>query len=180
MASFAFNISGDVLEFVAAVISRGIAQQTALKALAFSVDGNLSLSSVNALQNSLLENSSLSDLVLTLRGEIPDNWQSVVEKLRSVKKGSVNCTFDPDPGSSVTCNQVALFRPAVVEKGIDIATRLHCSAAIDSCITFLRARKQNSRIVDHMQASGITRVDVRFEVHKLDEDWAFRAVLSPF
>ena len=91
-------------EFVAAVISRGIAQQTALKSLAFSVDGNLSLSGVNALQNSLLENRSLSDLALTLRGEIPDNWQSVVEKLRSVKKGSVNCTFHPDPASSVTCN----------------------------------------------------------------------------
>ena len=146
LASFAFNISGDVLEFVAAVISRGIAQQTALKALAFSVDGNLSLSSVNALQNSLLENSSLSDLVLTLRGEIPDNWQSVVEKLRSVKKGSVNCTFDPDPGSSVTCNQVALFRPAVVEKGLETKQHftvvlwgeLKCSGAEDLCEILVR------------------------------------------
>ena len=118
LASFSLNISGDVLEFVAAVISRGIAQQTALKALAFIVDGNLSLSSVTALQNSLLENRSLSDLALTLRGEIPDNWQSVVEKIRSVKKGSLNCTFYPDPGTSVKCNQVAHFCPAVVEKGL--------------------------------------------------------------
>ena len=119
LASFSLNISGDVLEFVAAVISRGIAQQTALKALAFIVDGNLSLSSVTALQNSLLENRSLSDLVLTLCGEIPDNWQCVVENLRSVKKGSVSCTFHPDPGSSVTCDQVAHFCPAVVEKGLE-------------------------------------------------------------
>ena len=128
LASFSFNICGDVLEFVAAVISRGIAQQTTLKALAFTVDGNLSLSSVTALQNSILENSSLSDLVLTLRGEIPDNWQSVVEKLRSVKKGSLNCTFDPDPGSSVTCNQVALFRPAVVEKTLE--TKQHFTVVL--------------------------------------------------
>ena len=115
-------------EFVTAVISRGIAQQTALKSLAFSVDGNLSLSGVNALQNSLLENRSLSDLALTLRGEIPDNWQSVVENLRSVKKGSVICTFHPDPGSGVTCNQVVHFRPAVVETGLE--TKQHFTVVL--------------------------------------------------
>ena len=147
LASFSLNISGDVLEFVAAVISRGIAQQTALKALAFIVDGNLSLSSVTALQNSLLENRSLSDLALTLRGEIPDNWQSVVEKLRSVKKGSLNCTFYPDPGSSVKCNQVAHFCPAVVEKGLETKQHftvnlwgeLKCSGAEALCEILVRA-----------------------------------------
>ena len=141
LASFSLNISGDVQEFVTAVISRGIAQQTALKSLAFSVDGNLSLSGVNALQNSLLENRSLSDLALTLRGEIPDNWQSVVENLRSVKKGSVICTFDPDPGSSVTCNQVVHFRPAVVESRLEAKQHftvvlwgeLTCGGAEDLC-----------------------------------------------
>ena len=141
LASFSLNISGDVQEFVIAVISRGIAQQTALKSLAFSVDGNLSLSGVNALQNSLLENRSLSDLALTLRGEIPDNWQSVVENLCSVKKGSVICTFHPDPGSSVTCNQVVHFRPAVVERGLETKQHftvvlwgeLKCGGAEDLC-----------------------------------------------
>ena len=141
LASFSLNISGDVQEFVTDVISRGIAQQTALKSLAFSVDGNLSLSGVNALQNSLLENRSLSDLTLTLHGEIPDNWQFVVENLRSVRKGSVNCTFDPDPGSSVTCNQVVHFRPAVVERGLETKQHftvvlwgeLKCSGAEDLC-----------------------------------------------
>ena len=124
LASLSLNIIGDMQEREAAAISRGITRQTAVKSLAFSVDGNLSLSGVNAVQNSLLENRSLIDLVLSLRGEIPDNWQSVVEKLRSVKKGSVNCTFHPDPGSSVTCNQVAHFRPAVVENGLEIQQHL--------------------------------------------------------
>ena len=154
LASFSLNISGDVLEFVASVISRGIAQQTALKALAFCVDGNLSLSSVTALQNSLIENGSLSDLVLTLRGEIPDNWQSVVEKLRSVKKGSLNYTFYPDPGSSVTCNQVAHFRPAVVEKGLEtkqhltvvIWGELKCDGAEALCEALMRVPLTNLRL----------------------------------
>ena len=146
LTSFSLNISGDVQELVAAVISKGIAQQTALKSLAFGVDGNLSLSGVNVLQTSLLENRSLNDLVLNVRGEIPDNWQFVVENLRSVKKRSVNCTFDPDPGSSVTCNQMAHFRPAVVERGLETKQHftvvlwgeLKCSGADNLCEILLR------------------------------------------
>ena len=171
LASFSLNISGDVLEFVAAVISRGIAQQTALKALAFSVDGNLSLSSVTALQNSILENSSLSDLVLTLCGEIPDNWQSVVEELRSVKKGSLNCTFDPDPGSGVTCNQVALFRPAVVEKGLETKQHftvvlwgeLKCSGAEDLCEILVRVPLISLTLKVHGKLSdGVANIIKRY------------------
>ena len=128
LTTFSLNISGDVQELVAAVISKGIQRQTALKSLAFGVDGNLSLSGVNVLQTSLLENRSLNDLVLNVRGEIPDNWQFVVENLRSVKKGSVNCTFNPDPGSSVTSNQVAHFRPAVVEMGLE--TKHHLTVVL--------------------------------------------------
>ncbi|KAM7427746.1 hypothetical protein ABFA07_021169 [Porites harrisoni] len=171
LASFSLNISGDVLEFVAAVISRGIAQQTALKALAFIVDGNLSLSSVTALQNSLLENRSLSDLALTLRGEIPDNWQSVVEKLRSVKKGSLNCTFYPDPGSSVKCNQVAHFCPAVVEKGLETKQHftvnlwgeLKCSGAEDLCEILVRVPLTSLTLKVHGNLSdGVASIIKRY------------------
>ena len=171
LASFSLNISGDVQEFVTAVICRGIAQQTGLKSLAFSVDGNLSLSGVNALQNSLLENRSLSDLALSLRGEIPDNWQSVVEKLRLVKKGSLNCTFDPDPGSSVTCNQVALFRPAVVEKGLETKQHftvvlwgeLKCSGAEDLCEILVRVPLISLTLKVHGKLSdGVANVIKRY------------------
>ena len=171
LASFSLNISGDVQEFVTAVISRGIAQQTALKSLAFSVDGNLSLSGVIALQNILLENRSLSDLALTLRGEIPDNWQSVVEKLRSVKKGSVNCTFHPDPGSSVTCNQVANFRPAVVESGLETKQHftivlwgeLKCSGAEDLCEILVRVPLTSLTLKVHGKLSdGVANIIARY------------------
>ena len=128
LASFSLNISGDVQEFVAAVISKGIVQQTALKAFTFSVDGNLSLPGLNVLQRSLLENRSLSDIELTLRGEIPGNWQSVMEKLRLVRKNSVNYAFHPDPGSCFTCRKVAHFRPAVVEN--ELETEQHLTVVI--------------------------------------------------
>ena len=171
LASFSLNISGDVQEFVAAVISKEIAQQTALKALVLSFDGNLSLSGVNILQRSLSENRSLSDLVLTLHGEIPDNWQSVVENLRSVKKGSVNCTFHPDPGSSVTCDQVANFCPAVVEKGLEtkqhltvvIWGELKCDGAEALCEVLVRAPLTSLRLKVHGNLSdGVANIIKRY------------------
>ena len=128
LASFSLNIFGDMQEREAAAISRGITGQTSVKSLDLSVNGKLSLSCANVLQNSLLENRSLNDLALIVRGEIPDNWRSVVENLRSVKKGSLSCTFHPDPGSSVTCDQVAHFCPAVVEKGLE--TKQHLTVVI--------------------------------------------------
>ena len=128
LSSFSLDIFGDMQEREAAAISRGITGQTAVKSLDLSVNGKLSLSCANVLQNSLLENRSLNDLILIVRGEIPDNWQSVVENLRSVKKGSVSCTFHPDPGSSVTCDQVAHFCPAVVERGLE--TKQHLTVVI--------------------------------------------------
>ena len=171
LTSFSLNISGDVQELVAAVISKGIQQQTALKSLAFGVDGNLSLSGVNVLQTSLLENRSLNDLVLNVRGEIPDNWQFVVENLRSVKKGSVNCTFNPDPGSSVTCNQVVHFRPAVVEKGLEtkqhltvvICGELKCDGAKALCEVLVRIPLTSLRLKVHGNLSdGVANIIKRY------------------
>ena len=154
LSSFSLNIFGDMQEREAAAISRGITGQTAVKSLDLSVNGKLSLSCANVLQNSLLENRSLNDLVLNVRGEIPDNWQSVVENLRSVKKGSVSCTFHPDPGSSVTCDQVAHFCPAVVEKGLEtkqhltvvIWGELKCDGAEALCEILVRAPLTSLRL----------------------------------
>ena len=171
LASFSLNISEDVQEFVTAVISRGIGQQTVLRSLAFSVDGSLSLAGVNALQNSLLENRSLSDLALTLHGEIPDNWQSVVENLRSVKKGSVICTFHPDPGSSVTCNQVVHFRPAVVERGLETKQHftvvlwgeLKCGGAEDLCEILVHVPLTSLNLKVHGKLSdGVANIIKRY------------------
>ena len=171
LVSFSLNISEDVQEFVTAVISRGIGQQTVLRSLAFSVDGSLSLAGVNALQNGLLENRSLSDLALTLHGEIPDNWQSVVENLRSVKKGSVICTFHPDPGSSVTCNQVVHFRPAVVERGLETKQHftvvlwgeLKCGGAEDLCEILVHVPLTSLNLKVHGKLSdGVANIIKRY------------------
>ena len=171
LSSFSVNIFGDMQEREAAAISRGITRQTVVKSLDLSVNGKLSLSCANVLQNSLLENRSLNDLVLNVRGEIPDNWQSVVENLRSVKKGSVSCTFHPDPGSSVTCDQVAHFCPAVVEKGLEtkqhltvvIWGELKCDGAEALCEVLVRAPLTSLRLKVHGNLSdGVANIIKRY------------------
>ena len=155
----------------AAAVRRGIARQTAVKSLDLSVNGKLSLSCANVLQNSLLENHSLNDLVLNVRGEIPDNWQSVVENLHSVKKGSVSCTFHPDPGSSITCDQVAHFCPPVVEKGLEtkqhltvvIWGELKCDGAEALCEVLVRAPLTSLRLKVHGNLSdGVANIIKRY------------------
>ena len=171
LSSFSLDIFGDMQEREAAAISRGITGQTAVKSLDLSVNGKLSLSCANVLQNSLLENRSLNDLVLIVRGEIPDNWQSVVENLRSVKKGSVSCTFHPDPGSSVTCDQVAHFCPAVVEKGLEtkqhltvvIWGELKCDGAEALCKVLVRVPLTSLRLKVHGKLSdGVANIIKRY------------------
>ena len=171
LSSFSLNIFGDMQEREAATISRGITRRTAVKSLHLSVNGRLSLSCANVLQNSLLENRSLNDLVLNVHGEIPDNWQSVVENLRSVKKGSVSCTFHPDPGSSVTCDQVAHFCPAVVEKGLEtkqhltvvIWGELKCDGAEALCEVLVRASPTSLRLKVHGKLSdGVVTIIERY------------------
>ena len=171
LSSFTLNIVGDIQEREAAAISRGIMRQTAVKSLDLSVNGKLSLPCANVLQNSLLENRSLNDLVLNVRGEIPDNWKSVVENLRSLKKGSVSCTFHPDPGSSITCDQVAHFCPAVVEKGLEtkqhltvvIWGELKCDGAEALCEVLVRAPLTSLRLKVHGNLSdGVANIIKRY------------------
>ena len=171
LSSFSLNIFGDMQEREAAAISRGIRRQTALKSLDLSVNGKLSLSCANVLENGLIKNRSLNDLVLNVRGETPDNWQSFVENLRSVKKGLVSCTFHPDPGSSVTCDQVAHFCPAVVEKGLEtkqhltvvIWGELKCGGAEALCNGLVRVPLTNLSLKVHGKLSdGVATIIERY------------------
>ncbi|CAH3172025.1 unnamed protein product, partial [Porites evermanni] len=170
MTSFSLNNYGDLQDLTAAVISRGIARQTALESLDVSVNGNLSLSGANVLQSCLVENRSLNNLKLFVRGEIPDNWQSVLENLRLVKE-SVNCAFHPDPGGSVTSNQVAHFRPAVVENGLEtkqhltvvIWGELKCNGAEALCEVLVRVPLTSLTLKVHGKLSnGVADIIARY------------------
>ena len=164
------NIRGSLSDTAAHSLGKLLSDK-ALTSFSLNISGgvNLSLSGANVLQTSLLENRSLNDLVLNVRGEIPDIWQSVVDVV--VKKGSVNCTFNPDPGSSVTCNQVAHFCPAVVEKGLEtkqhltvvIWGELKCDGAEALCEVLVRAPLTSLRLKVHGNLSdGVANIIKRY------------------
>ena len=115
MTKFSLTVSGDVQE-VLATISNGIARQTTLKSLVLNVCGNLSLSNADFLQSSLIENRSLNDVKVSVFGDVPQNWQTVVKTLRWAKKAPVTVVFHPDPCSKVADSQVVPFCSHVAEK----------------------------------------------------------------
>ena len=136
LTSFSLNIFGDMQDVVAAAISKGIAQQTALKSIDLGIDGNLSHFAANVLERGLLENRTLKDLKMSVRGRVPDNWQALTERVRLGNKALV--TFSVYPGSCrrITHNQLAYFCPGadVVEKGLQ--TKQHLTVVLWGELSF--------------------------------------------
>ena len=96
LISLSLYICGGVLDLLVAAVSNALAKQTALKSIDLRLCGKLSSSGVHTLQKSLLENTSLNYLKLVVLGEVPDNWQSVMETLYSSKKSLVTYVFCPN------------------------------------------------------------------------------------
>ena len=84
---------GDLL---VAAVSNALAKQTSLKSIDLRLGGKLSSSGVNILQKGLLENTSLNYFEVVVLGEVPDNWQSVMETIYSTKKSVVTYVFCPN------------------------------------------------------------------------------------
>ena len=130
LTSFSLNIFGDMQDLVAAVVSKGIARQTALQSFSLNVDGTLSRFGANVLESSLLENRSLNSLKMTVLGRVPDNWQSVVENVCLAKRASVAFDFHPGSCSRVRHNQLAYFCPGPVMVNKGVQTKQHLTVAL--------------------------------------------------
>ena len=130
LTSFSLNIFGDMQDLLATIISKGMAQQPALKSLNIGIDGNLSHFAANVLEKGLLENRTLKDLKMSVRGRVPDYWQALTERVRLGNKALV--TFSVYPGSCrrITHNQLAYFCPGpdVVENGLQ--TKQHLTVVL--------------------------------------------------
>ena len=96
LISLSLHICGDVRDLLVAAVSNALAKQTALKSIDLRLGGKLSSSCVNILQKGLLENTSLNYFKVVVLGEVPDNWQSVMETLYSTKKSLVTYVFCPN------------------------------------------------------------------------------------
>ena len=104
---------------LAVTLSRALAGQTDFKSLELRVNGKLSFCCANLIERGIVKNKSLSDLVFSLHGELPDNWQTIVENLnvRLAEKATVTFEIYPNTLSQVTASQVTDFRPSAIKYG---------------------------------------------------------------
>ena len=150
LKSFILCIVGaDVQDLLVAAVSEALARHKVLNSLDLHFGGPLSSSSANFLEKGLIENSSLNYLRLCVHGELPGNWHSVMENLRSAKNSSVVCSIYPNTWNNVADN---LCHPVMVRKGLNLkqhftfniwgemsceAAEALCEALALSSITFL-------------------------------------------
>ena len=119
LSSVSITVKGDMSHSLAVTLSRALAGQTAVKSLELRVNGKLSFCCANLIQRGIVKNNSLSNLVFSLHGERPDNWQAIVENLnvRLAKKSTVTFKFYPNIFSQVTATQLTDFLPYVINYG---------------------------------------------------------------
>ena len=117
--SVSVMVEGDMSYSLAVTLSRALAGQTTVKSLNLRVNGKLSFCCANLIGRGIVKNNSLSDLVFSLRGELPDGWQAIVENLnvRLTEKSTVSFEIYPNTFSQVTATQLSYFRSHVIKNG---------------------------------------------------------------
>ena len=119
LSSASITVEGDMPDSLAVTLARALADQTALKVLELRVNGKLSFCCANFIERGIVINSSLNNLVFSLRGERPDNWQETVGNLnvRLAEKSTVSFAIYPNTFSQVTATQLTDFLPCVIKYG---------------------------------------------------------------
>ena len=121
LKSLSLRVCGDVQDVLAAAVGEALARQRVLNSLDLCFCGKLRSSGANFLEKGVLENSSLNYIRVRVHGELPGNWQSVLENLCLAKKSSVACFFYPNTWNKVADNH---FRHVVVNKGLNLKQHL--------------------------------------------------------
>ncbi|XP_015748879.1 PREDICTED: uncharacterized protein LOC107328663 [Acropora digitifera] len=108
LSSVSVKVDGDMSHSLAVTLSRALAFQTALKNLELVVKGKLSFYCANLIEQGIVKNNSLSELKVCLDGELPDNWQVVVENLnvRLTEKSTVTLEIYPNTFRQVPAHDV--------------------------------------------------------------------------
>ena len=112
-------VEGDMPVSLAVTLGRCLTGQSVFNSLELRVNGKLSFCCANLIERGIVINNSLSNLVLSLHGERPDNWQAIVENLnvRLAEKSTVTFEIHPNIFSQVTATQLTDFLPCVINYG---------------------------------------------------------------
>ena len=138
LISLSLHISGDLHDYLVAAVSEALARQTVLKYFHLRLGGKLSSAGASSLKKGLLKNSSLTYVKVVVHGELPDNWQSVVETLYSTKEPLVTCAFYPNTLNNIAEELVDLVLPenGLVPKqhfSVNVWGKLSCEEAKALC-----------------------------------------------
>ena len=116
LSSVSIIVEGDMSHSLAVTLARCLTSQTTVKVLELRVNGQLSFCCANLIERGIVKNNSLSNLVVSLHGERPDNWQTIVENLnvQLTEKSTVTFEIYPNTFSQVTATQLTDVYPARV------------------------------------------------------------------
>ena len=144
LKSLSLDIFGDVKDLLAGAISEALARQTVLKSIYLCLGGKLSSAGASSLKKGLLKNRSLNYFKVVVFGELPDNWQSVMETLYSTKKSPVSCVIHPNTFDNRGHGDVGLLlaEKAMVPKQqltVNVWGKLSCEGADVLCEILIRS-----------------------------------------
>ena len=144
LISLSLQICGGVTDVLAGAVSEALARQTVLKSIDLCLGGKLSSAVASSLKQGLLKNSSLNHIKVVVYGELPKNWQSVVETLYATKKSPVSCAFHPNTLDNIGHDDVGLVlaEKALVPKQdltVNVWGKLSCEGADALCEILIRS-----------------------------------------
>ena len=120
LSSLSIYICGDMQDSLVMALAKGLAGQIAVKVLDVRVNGKLGLYGANLIERGIVQNDSRTKLMVSLRGEVPDNWQAVGRNIHSRLGRETSASFSlfPNTFGKVTAAQVAQCCPFEITDGI--------------------------------------------------------------
>ena len=117
LPSLSIAVYGDVQESLVKALAGGLAGKSTVNFLDLCVNGNLSFDGAYLLEEGILSNGSLTNLKISVNGELPLNWQGVGENLHAklAKKGVVSSIY-PNNFSIVKGSQVTSLNRVLLPK----------------------------------------------------------------
>ena len=117
LSSVSVTVAEDMSYSLAVTLARCLTGRTVVKSLELRVNGKLSFCCANLIEGGIVKNNSLSNLLVSLHGELPDNWQAIVENLnvRLTEKSTVTFEIYPNTFSQVTATQLTDFHVVCVK-----------------------------------------------------------------
>ena len=106
LISLSISLAGDMHDSVASAINEGLTTANCLESFQLLIFGNLSYPGAISLEKACFQNQSLNTLKVTVHGEVPENWSTIVCRLMPSKTTSLSCDFKPSICQKVTEAQI--------------------------------------------------------------------------